>query len=68
MQIRKTIFDIGSTATGYGLTVAQVADAITVARGKLSASAGNNNTAEQGLTTTASVSCLSRCYALMLLH
>ena len=62
LQIRKTLFDSADVATPYGPTVADVANAISALRGKLTI-AVNSATApdgdDQGITTSSGVSFIS---------
>ena len=52
MQIRKTLFDISSNATGYGVDVGAAVSAISSLRGNVSAMADSaGNYADEGFMT-----------------
>ncbi len=54
LQIRKTLFDMMDTPTGYGVDVGMAANTISSLRGNVSAMASNTtpaNYADEGITT-----------------
>ncbi len=62
LQIRKTLFDMMSMPTGYGVTVGMAANTISSLRGNVSAMASGTtppNYADEGITT---VSIFAECY------
>jgi len=57
LQIRKTLFDMMSTATGYSVDVGMTANTISSLRGNISATPSNTtppNYADEGITTVSS--------------
>lgn len=58
LQIRKTLFDMMSTPTGYGVDVGMAANTISSLRGNVSAMASGTtppNYADEGITTVSSL-------------